>query len=116
MRTLILSLFILATLFLSCGKEEEDNGDPLQPLTFTSLIAEKDTIEPGESTHIEATASGYEISYYWEASAGDIIRLDNGQNVIYTAAPCHIGINDVTCRVKDGYDQSLTKSIVIVVQ
>ncbi len=108
-------VFGLAVLFLfsSCN-EEEDPGDPSQPLIFNSLVAEKDTITPGESTGITATASGYKITFNWSATAGDI--LGSGAQVIYAASPCQAGKNKITCKVKDGNDNADTKEIFIVVE
>jgi hypothetical protein len=100
-------------LFSSCNKED-DTGDPSQPLIFSSLIAEKDTIAPGESTEITATATGYSITYKWSATAGDI--LGSGARVMYAASPCHAGSNRITCTVKDGNNKSAAKEIEIVVE
>ena len=100
-------------IFNSCNKEE-DSGDPSQPLIFSSLTTEKDTITPGESTEITATASGYKLTFNWSATAGDI--LGSGAQVIYAASPCHAGRNQITCMVQDGNDKSATKDIDIVVE
>ena len=100
-------------IFNSCNKEL-DPGDPSQPLIFSSLTTEKDTITPGESTEITATASGYKLTFNWSATAGDI--LGSGAQVIYAASPCHAGRNQITCMVQDGNDKSATKEIDIVVE
>ena len=105
----------LSLLFISIScKKEDDPGDPSQPLIFSSLVAGKDTIVPGESTEITATASGYKLTYSWSATAGDI--LGSGARVIYAASPCHAGTNQITCTVKDGNEKSETKEIDIVVE
>lgn len=110
--TLVLLLFFALA---SCSKEENgDNGDPGQPLVFTSLTAEKYTIAPGETTKITAVATGYKIEYNWSASAGDI--LNSGSTVLYAASPCHAGTNKVTCTVTDGNKVSQSKEVSIVVQ
>ena len=108
-------LFCLSVLFffVSCSKED-DPGDPSHPLIFSSLVAEKDTIAPGESTIITAIATGYKITYNWSATAGDI--LGSGEQVIYAASPCHSGRNQITCMVKDGNDKSASKEIDIMVE
>lgn len=100
-------------MLFSCSDGKETD-DPYQPLVFTSLEAEKDTIESGESTKIIAIASGYKITYNWAATAGDI--LGRGNQVFYAASPCHAGKNKVTCTVKDGNNASLSKEIFIVVR
>jgi len=109
--TLLLLLFVV----ISCSKD--DNGgseDPDQPFIFSSLSAEKDTIESGQSTKVTAVASGYRLTYKWSASAGDI--LGSGNEVVYTASPCHIGKNTITCTVRDGNNVSESKEIFIVVK
>ncbi|MBN2667020.1 MAG: hypothetical protein JXR67_10945 [Bacteroidales bacterium] len=108
-------LTIMLALLVSCsGENTDDEGDPLEPLAFSSLTAERDTIESGESTKIIAVATGYSLSYYWTATAGDI--LGKGSEVVYTASPCQSGKNKITCTVKDGNNASLKKEIYIVVK
>jgi len=111
----LLVFIILAVSIASCtGSDADDEGDPAQPLVFTSLTTEKDTIGPGESTGITAVASGYKLKYYWSTDAGNI--LDTGSQVTYAASPCHVGRNKVVCRITDGNNTSLSKEIYIVVQ
>ncbi len=114
MRQLAIALLLLITL-TSCSKEENgDNGDPNQPLVFSSLTAEKSTISPGETTKVTASATGYMIVFKWSASAGDI--LGSGKSVVYAASPCHAGSNKVTCTVTDGNNVSQSREVFIVVQ
>lgn len=109
--TLLLLFFLLA----SCTKDENGGSeDPDQLLVFTSLTAEKDTIESGESTKILAVASGYKLTYQWAASVGDI--LGTGGEIVYAASPCHVGKNKITCTVRDGKNASQAKEIFIVVK
>jgi hypothetical protein len=111
---LTLSIFLLL-LMSSCTKKENGGSeDPGQPLFFQSLEAERDTIESGESTKLVAVASGYLLNYYWSATAGDI--LGSGNEVVYTASPCNIGKNTITCTVRDGHNASDSKEIFIVVE
>jgi len=114
MKNIILSITMVALFFAACEKENQNGGDPGQQLVFESLVADRYTLNAGESTRIIATASGYMISYHWSATAGDI--LGSGTEVIYAPSPCHAGENQITCEVKDGNDQSKTKTIQIVVQ
>ena len=100
---------------ISCSiDEDDDHGDPNQPLVFTSLTAEKTTIAPGESTKITAVATGYRITFFWTKTAGDI--LGSGSEVVYAVSPCHLGTNKITCTVTDGKNVSLSKEITIVVE
>lgn len=107
-------LTITVLLFLLACNHDDPQGDPNAPLIYESLTAEKDTLEAGETTLVRAAASGYDLTYYWSSTAGDI--LGSGEQVTYATSPCQVGTNQVTCRVKDGHDESLTKIIDIVVQ
>lgn len=106
---------ILIMIFIACenNKENSSEGNPDQLLNFESLVAEDDSLNAGESTLVRANATGYQLSYNWSASAGDL--LGTGNEVIYAASPCHAGNNEITCTVRDGHDQSQTKSIIIVI-
>jgi hypothetical protein len=106
-------LLVLLSAFLiilhSCNeKDHEDYGN----LTFHSLIAEKDTIAPGETVKITASASGNRLEYFWSATLGDI--LGSGPEVVYAASPCSAGKNRITCRIESG-SRSETKTIDITV-
>lgn len=110
-----ISIFLFIILISSCSKDDTGGSDdPDQPFIFSSLTAEKDTIESGQSTKVFAAASGYRLIFYWSATAGDI--LGSGDEVVYTASPCHIGKNKITCTVRDGHNTSGTKEIDIVVK
>ena len=114
MKYLTYLAFLILMLFSCSGESPEDEGDPQEPLAFSSLTADRDTIESGESTKIVAAATGYSLNYYWTATAGDI--LGKGSEVVYTASPCQSGKNKITCTVKDGNNASLKKEIYIVVK
>lgn len=108
-------IFLFLLVILSCSKSDDGNQeDPGQPLIFTSLTAERDTIESGETTKVTAVATGYKISFHWSATAGDI--LGTGSQVIYAASPCQAGKNKITCTVNDGNNNSNSKEISIVVK
>jgi len=112
--TVITGISLAILLFCISCENNNDPGDPVQPLVFSSLQAEKDTIVSGESTKITAIATGYKITFNWSASAGDILR--SGAEVLYVASPCQAGKNKITCTVKDGNGQSDIKEIFIVVE
>jgi len=108
-------IFILSLLSLTaCTKDNDDSGDPAQPLIFASLTAEKSTITAGESIKVTADATGYKLTYKWSATAGDI--LGAGKEIVYAVSPCHAGTNKITCTVTDGNNASQTREIFIVVQ
>jgi hypothetical protein len=109
-----LFLAILFTLALSSGCEKDkDNDNMEQPLVYSSLVAEKYTLTAGETTKIMATATGSNLTYQWSASQGDI--LGSGAEVIYASSICHVGKNQITCKVTNGKNQSESKTIEIVV-
>ncbi len=114
MKSILFSI-LLIMIFIACenNKESPSEGNPDQLLNFESLVAEDNSLNAGESTLIKANATGYQLSYNWSASAGDL--LGTGSEVIYAASPCHAGSNEISCTVIDGHNQSQTKSIIIVV-
>ncbi len=97
-------------LLLHCSKEEEQMVP--QDLVYQSLVAEKDTIAPDETTKVTATATGSRLEYFWSATLGDIVG--QGAEVTYVASPCHVGKNEITCKITNG-DQSESKTLEIVV-
>ncbi len=114
--TVPLFCLLLLAVIMSCKKDDNgknDNGDNGTPLVFSELVAESDTIVSGTSTSITATATGYNLTYSWSATAGNI--LGSGHEVIYTTPPCVPGINQISCTIKDGNNKTETKNINIVV-
>lgn len=104
-------LFLSFALFLQCNDESQVNTP--QDLIFYSLTAEKYTLLPGENTKIKATATGSNLNYFWSATRGDL--LGSGAEVIYASSPCHVGNNQVTCKITNGESQTESKTISIVV-
>lgn len=106
-----LFLFIFFLMAESCSKEETELPNDL---VFQSLVAEKDTIAPGETVKIKASATGSRLEYFWEANPfGDI--LGSGAEITYAASPCGVGANKISCRITNGSKQEETKTIDIVV-
>ncbi|MFW5822621.1 MAG: hypothetical protein ACOCU7_04455 [Tangfeifania sp.] len=110
-KLLLNALILFAFLFFgySCSEEKTETPDDL---VFQSLVAEKDTIAPSESTKIKATATGSRLEFFWSATLGDIIG--SGPEVTYVASPCAAGSNEISCKITNG-SQSESKSIKIVV-
>ena len=94
-----LLLFSLLGLYLmtACEDKQDTGGDPSQPLVFNSLEADKYTLIPGETATIVASASGYQLSYHWSASAGDLVTTGILSEVLYVPSPCHVGENTISC-------------------
>ena len=112
MKARIYSIILIAITLMACQKEN-GIGDPSDELIFESLTASEDTLLPGETSVITAVATGYDLSYHWSASKGDL--LGSGSQVTYLPSPCHVGTNSVDCMIIDGNDHSETKTISIVV-
>ncbi|MBI5219836.1 MAG: PKD domain-containing protein [Bacteroidia bacterium] len=106
----LLILYILCISFISCKKEK--NNEPVTvPLNFTGLVADNDTIQPGTSTAITATATGEGLTYTWTATAGNIVG--SGNKITYASTPCMDGNYNIQCEVKDKAGSSQSKSVTI---
>ncbi len=78
-------------------------------LIFSSLFA-SDTLMPlNYQTTLTATASGEDITYSWSANEGNI--AGSGTQVTFTAP--HTGDFEITCTVKDKYNNSVIKKITL---
>ena len=107
---------VLAVIFAinyACRKEETDPPVDNESLSFISLTVENETIESGSNTAVKAVAFGYNLTYHWSASVGAILK--SGSEVLYTRCPEFYGEVIITCTVKDGYDNSKTKTVTIIV-
>ncbi len=116
---LVLVLMLICISFYACDDNDnppngDNNNEEPIPLVFDSLTADKDTILAGEAVEITAIASGKNIKYVWNASSGNI--LGSGSTITLTTPPCIPDEITVSCTVTDDYDESDSKSIIIVVQ
>jgi hypothetical protein len=110
-RLLFFFIILCCPFFLfNCSEEEQEAPNDL---VYRSLVAEKDTIAPGGTVKVTATATGSQLKYYWSASLGDIHGA--GAQVTYAASPCSVGENQVHCKITNGSTQSETKTVEIVV-
>lgn len=117
MKNLLSLCLLLFLVFFSCEKEKDTSDDPTQELVFQSLNAGKYLLVPGETITIVAKATGYNLSYHWSATAGDLLIVGTARNeAIYAPSPCHVGENEISCEVQDGNNNSETKTITIVVE
>jgi len=71
----LLTLLIISTaIFItSCEEEGDENNNGPEPLVFTSITAENDSILINTTTKVTAVASGYNLTYTWWATKGEII-------------------------------------------
>lgn len=108
---LAVALSAVILLIAGCEKEQPCRGEPL---IFTSLTVSPDTIDTGDYADVTAVARGCQLSYHWSVTRGSI--LGTGAEVTFAASPCSIGDNTITCTVKDGNDQSETRTVRIVIR
>jgi len=113
----ISGLLMLLLFFTSCETDEyqrtDDGNNEIILLAFYSLTTDKDTVTAGETATITATATGYNLTYAWSATAGSI--LGSGNKVRYTSCSCNAGENIITCTVTDAYNDSDSKGVSIFV-
>ena len=109
----VVLVFLVMGLLYSCKPEvlPDDHSD--DPLIFTKLISNRDTIFTEDTTQIKAYAVGYQLSYHWAVDKGDL--LGAGAIITFVATPCTIGDNKVYCTVKDGNGNEETKYVLVTV-
>jgi len=115
-KSILLTLLAVASMFAASSCKKEKKSAPTQPLSFTSLVAQKDTLFVGDNEKITAIATGDNLTYEWslgESSLGDIIG--SGSQITYGASPCCTGWNTIICTVSNG-QESQNKSVTIVVK
>lgn len=116
--TFIISFLILSFLFSSCVQPvepEEGSGNNNPPVIY-SFTAEQLALSVGQTTALKVEASdpnGDKLTYNWYVLLGDIIG--DGPKVLYSAAYCCAGINQITVTVKDSKGASASKSLNIFV-
>ncbi len=109
---LLIQFSVLSVLLVSCEKDSKTRIGCI-PVNFISLEAENDTIESGSETIIEAEAEGDGLIYEWTKTLG--ILEGSGSRVTYIATPCAIGEIEITCKVIDECDNSVTMTLIIIV-
>jgi hypothetical protein len=110
----LIPIFCTLAISFTCCDEDEPDPPADIPLVYTSLTADKTILNVGETATLTATATGKDLLYLWEASAGSLVG--SGQTVTYTPTPCIVGDNEITCTVQDDYGKTESKSITITIQ
>jgi hypothetical protein len=108
-----LVLLFFPVLVLSCKPEVIDPDGKDLPLVFSSLTAGRDTIFTEDTTRLQALATGYQLTFIWSVEKGDLIG--SGEQIIFVATPCTVGNNLISCTVKDGNEQTVTKQVMVTV-
>jgi hypothetical protein len=93
------------TLVIGCVQPQptEHADGSTEPPIITAVTAEPNVIRTGESCTITCNAenpAGGELSYSWKVGLGDIVG--QGNVVRYSAAPCCVGVNQITVIVSNG--------------
>ncbi len=105
-------VFFIAILAGAISCKKDTNNNNITPLEFTELKADADTLYAGSSTYVRATATGTDLLFQWSATAGDI--LGSGATVQYAAPPCVSGSHQITCTIKDGGNNTASKTVTII--
>lgn len=115
---IILILFVISLFAAGCAEPLSPNGSTgnNSPPKINSLVAEQQSLKVGQSTKITVDASdqdGGQLTYSWYVTLGDIIG--SGTSVLYSAAYCCSGINNIRVTVKDSKGATAIKEIKIYV-
>jgi len=115
---LFVTVIISGIMFSSCKKEnvepQDNNSTSVDEFEFTSLDADKTTLDLGEMTTITATVKGENITYQWTTTRGTI--LGSGSQISYgTNCQSCTGQNTITCIATDENNNTDTKSIEVTV-
>ncbi|GAB4286930.1 MAG: hypothetical protein Kow0098_02740 [Ignavibacteriaceae bacterium] len=117
--TVVVKLFTVLLIY-STGCVQPDittvNAEGNKQPVINSITAEPLSIKVGSTAAITVQASdpdGDPLSFSWTVALGDIIG--SGNEVIYTAAFCCVGINTIYVTVEDGRGGTSTASVNIEV-
>ncbi|MFW5850787.1 MAG: hypothetical protein ACOCWB_01035 [Bacteroidota bacterium] len=108
-------LFIISTVLLinmGCEKNSGETEDSFLE-SFDSLTINRKTVPAGETATIKAYATGTNIQFSWETSAGDI--LPSADSATYLPHACSAGNQTITCTAQ-GTNKEKQKSVTIMVE
>ena len=112
-RGFVIVVFAIGIIFFNSCKKKHETPIPTVPLVFTDFTIKPGTVDPGETSTINATATGSNLTYKWSTSHGDL--LGSGSTVMYGAQPCCVGTNTITCTITDG-SSSIAKNVFLEVR
>jgi len=95
-----------------------DSGTPNQAPTISSLVPASTSVPPGGGTNVICTATdpdGDTLTYYWQASGGDIPSGSSGSSVTWTA-PATPDTYSIQVTVEDGRGGSATRDVSVTVE
>lgn len=100
----LIILTILAILFFSCGKNNDDIiEDTTDQISIDSLTASFYTVKAWDTTTINCYATGIDLVYAWECDHGNF--NGSGTQIKYAAGECCVGINTISCTVSNEFGQ-----------
>ena len=102
-------IFCVLTIFTACSKSNNDPAPSTSTLSFTGLTAQDTTMKVNGIISITANATGEELTYHWTATYGTFIG--NGPTVQWTV--CHSDRFEITCEVKDKFNNVASRQIYI---
>jgi len=102
-------IFSLLMIFTACSKSNDTPSPTSGSLNFTGLTAQDTTMKVNGIISITANATGEGLTYHWTATYGTFIG--NGQTVQWTV--CHSDRFEITCEVKDQYNNVASRQIYI---
>ncbi|MEI6455912.1 MAG: hypothetical protein WCO93_06450 [bacterium] len=106
-KALIPLFFCVLILFSACSKS--NNNPSNNTLTFSGLTPQDTTMKVNGIISITANATGEELTYHWTATYGTFIG--KGPTVQWTV--CHSDRFEITCEVRDKYDNVESRQVYI---
>jgi hypothetical protein len=100
-------IFCVLIIISACSKNSDAPSG--NPLTFTGLVPQDTTMKVNGLITITANAAGEELTYHWTATYGTFIG--NGPTVQWTV--CHSDRFQITCEVKDKYNNVESRQVYI---
>jgi hypothetical protein len=111
MRNVVIIICLVTFVVLASCSKSETTPDPAagSNFKFSSLVAADTLLKVNAITTITANATGDGLTYTWTASYGTFVG--SGATVQWTV--CHKSTFNINCLVKDQYNHSETKTIVV---
>ena len=115
MKRISVIVFLIGVVsFIACKKTDTTVPVNALPLTFVSLVKTQDTVKVNINDTLIANATGEGLTYNWsEASGFNNFTSINGLSNKILFYGCHATDFLVVCQIKDQYNRSDSKNIII---